>query len=191
MPNDLDPLLSINAAAEMLGINASTLSRQIQAGQIRAHDGRVRLSEALEDRARHVDLTRSGRRLGNLDADEHATPEATATPAEPVLLDGQLLPFKEARALKESYLAALRRLEFQLKSGELVAVEEVGRQVEGVFAVVRERLLTMPGKLAAHFSHEQVAVIEAEVNDALEELSAPALGADVSAFLGRKHGDRQ
>jgi hypothetical protein len=45
-----EPLLSIYAAAAKIGLNRSTLSRQVNAGRIRSHDGKVLLSEVVADR---------------------------------------------------------------------------------------------------------------------------------------------
>jgi phage terminase Nu1 subunit (DNA packaging protein) len=62
--------------------------------------------------------------------------------------------------------------------GEYVAVEEVVRQVQNDYAVVRQRLLSIAGKISdelAHRDREIVhSVIDREINAALEELSAPA-----------------
>jgi hypothetical protein len=54
---DGDDLISLGAAAKVLGINKSTLSRQARTGQVRSHGGKVRLSEVREDRAKNVRAT--------------------------------------------------------------------------------------------------------------------------------------
>jgi hypothetical protein len=54
---DGDDLISLGAAAKVLGINKSTLSRQVRTGQVRSHGGKVRLSEVREDRAKNVRAT--------------------------------------------------------------------------------------------------------------------------------------
>jgi hypothetical protein len=48
--SDGDPLMCVAAAAREIGLNRSTLCRQVNAGRVRSHDGRVRLSEVLADR---------------------------------------------------------------------------------------------------------------------------------------------
>ena len=63
MPHpDIEALISIRAAARELDITPSTLIRQVTSGQIRSHDGKVRISEVIADRDANVDLTRSHRR---------------------------------------------------------------------------------------------------------------------------------
>ncbi len=78
MPENLDPLISISAAAREIGVHQSTLSKQVREGAVRSHDGKVRLSEVLADRAANIDLGRSNRRRGAID-----DPGATAAPCPP------------------------------------------------------------------------------------------------------------
>jgi hypothetical protein len=53
--SDGDPLMCVAAAAREIGLNRSTLARQVNAGAIRSHGGKVRLSEVLADRAANID----------------------------------------------------------------------------------------------------------------------------------------
>jgi excisionase family DNA binding protein len=55
-----DGLISIREAAKALGLSHSTLSRQIAAGKVRSHGGRVRIDEVRADR--NANLRRGGRR---------------------------------------------------------------------------------------------------------------------------------
>lgn len=193
MSEEPEPLLSISDAARQIGVHKSTLSRQVTSGAVRSHKGKVRLSEVLEDRASNIDLTRSRRRAGDADAFDEAVapppPDATlpvdaTDDGEPVLVDGAVLPYKEARALKETYLARLRKLEYQREMGELVAVEDVVRIVTRDFSIVRNRLIIIPGKLGYALSAEQVEQVRREIYEALEELSAgPARPEDVVPYL--------
>ena len=93
---------------------------------------------------------------------------ASGREKKPGKLDGE---FEKARKDKE--LADRTALQNAVTRGELVAIEEVGKQVEREYAVVRERLLGIPGKLGADLTPKQVARIEAEIRDALEELHDP------------------
>lgn len=52
--HDDDELVSLSKAARRVGVCCSTLSRQIHAGKIRSHDGKVRISEVIEDRQRNL-----------------------------------------------------------------------------------------------------------------------------------------
>ncbi|MFB0491964.1 phage terminase Nu1 subunit (DNA packaging protein) [Methylobacterium sp. OAE515] len=93
---------------------------------------------------------------------------ASGREKKPGALDGE---FEKARKDKE--LADRTALQNAVTRGELVAIEEVGKQVEREYAVVRERLLGIAGKLGSDLTPKQVARIEAEIRDALEELHDP------------------
>ncbi|WP_426313856.1 hypothetical protein ACN9MF_20295 [Methylobacterium fujisawaense] len=98
----------------------------------------------------------------------HLRNVAAGREKKPGALDGE---FEKARKDKE--LADRTALQNAVTRGELVAIEEVGKQVEREYAVVRERLLGIAGKLGADLTPKQVARIEAEIRDALEELHDP------------------
>ena len=122
----------------------TTLSKQVRAGIIRSHDGKVRLSEVLADRAANIDLSRSKRREGEID--EPARAALTPVPSAPIdtgqderdddsdepgviMVDGEAMPYADARALKETYLAWLKRLEYKTKRGELAPVSAMAGNV--------------------------------------------------------------
>ena len=178
-----EPLVSVSAAAREIGVHRSTLQSQVNAGQVRSHEGKVRLSEVLEDRAANIDLTRSRRRAGDGDALPMAPADQTAgqPPADadqPVIVDGKALPYAEARALKETYLARLRQLEFDIKSGEVAAIADVVEHVTADYARVRNKLLsigalTAPRLAMVRSADEAKAIVDGAVHDALAELSTP------------------
>lgn len=82
MQQNLDPLISIAAAAEKLGLNRSTIARQVAKGQICSHAGKVRLSEVIENRAKNLYPRRGGahrrRDSESVASASHATAEVTA-----------------------------------------------------------------------------------------------------------------
>jgi hypothetical protein len=108
-PPGVDPLISVTAAAREVGVDRSTLAKQVRLGVVRGHGGKVRLSEVLADRAANIDLSRSRRRDGVINsfaaiaADPEPEPDADddEVEAEPVLVDGQAMDYADARALKE------------------------------------------------------------------------------------------
>lgn len=149
--HDCEELLSIREAAKKVGLDKSTLARQVNAGLIRSHGGKVRVSEVLADRAANIDLTRSrrgkktnkqGGASGVSDAPVDAPIASDRNEDEPeiVLVDGKALPFPVAKALKETYLARLRQLEFELKRGQLI---ELAAAKDVFFDCARETV--MPG----------------------------------------------
>lgn len=83
----------------------------------------------------------------------------------------------DAEKVKETYLALLRKLEFDEKSAEVVKIADVAKVVSDEYSRVRSRLSSIPAevapRVAAMKSAEEVRdFIEAEVNEALRELSA-------------------
>jgi phage terminase Nu1 subunit (DNA packaging protein) len=100
---------------------------------------------------------------------EDAGDEATSA-------DGAPHSLAEAARIKENYLALLRRLEFEEKSKQVVATEDVGAIVSAEYAIVRNRLSGIPTdaaqRLANLCSAEEVeAFLSAEICTALHELA--------------------
>lgn len=105
-------------------------------------------------------------------------------PAETIEQEAERLapenPFETragAERVKETYLALLRKLEFDEKSGEVVKIAAVAKQVGEQYARVRSRLMSIPAEvaptIAAFKTAEEVRdYLEREITEALKELSA-------------------
>lgn len=195
-----DELVSIAEAARRIGLNKSTLSRQVKAGIIRAHDGKVRLSEVLEDRANNIDASLWAKRSKPSSA-PRAAAEASAVHAplaelhatdagddpgtddlETVLVDGKALPIGKAKALKETYLARLRKLEFEEKSGRLVDRDAVEKALFSLAREDRDALVNWPARIApliaAELGIDQVklaVILEKYIREHLAERADPEL----------------
>lgn len=80
-----------------------------------------------------------------------APADPSQEPAPPLVDEnGKPIPsMAEATRLKEHYLALQRKHEHEIRNREWVRIEGVGTQVEREYAVVRERLMTIPGAIAA------------------------------------------
>jgi hypothetical protein len=98
------------------------------------------------------------------------TPEAAAERI--VRESGATMSLGEAETLKENYLALLRQLEYDVKSGLVVAVADVARIVGEQYAQVRTRLLAIPAEQAPQL-HRLKSV--AELQDALMATIVEAL----------------
>jgi len=83
--------------------------------------------------------------------------------------------FQAAQAAKEEHLAELRRLQVERERGQLVPRQAIITTWQGVFTVVRNRLLAMPAKIAGEAAHQDAATVAAivkrEVHQALRELA--------------------
>ena len=195
MPDDLDPLISISAAARSIAIDRSVLGKQIKQGLVRSHDGKVRLSEVLSDRASNIDLGRSKRREGAIDkpgaieASRDVEDDDEAHPGEVVMVDGVPVSYAAARALKETYHAKLKQLEFETKQGKLGPVDEMHADNCRILVAVRERLLAVPGKLGGDFTHPQIERVRDELYEAMEELYADGAAAEAALAARDETGD--
>jgi hypothetical protein len=98
--------------------------------------------------------------------------ETPAQAAERIVLSVAPHSFEEARRIKENYLALLNQLDYDQKSGAVVAVAEVAGAVGASYARVRTRLLAIPAEQAPKL-HRQKTVNE--VQDALLEMITRAL----------------
>ncbi len=78
----------------------------------------------------------------------------------------------EAERTKENYLALLRQLEYDVKSGAVVPVSDVAKEVGAQFAQVRTRLTAIPAECAPRL-HRLKSV--AEMQDALMSIIVEAL----------------
>jgi AcrR family transcriptional regulator len=199
----VDDLISIGEAARKLGINKSTLSRQVKSKAIRSHKGKVRFSEVLEDRANNIDLTQSRRRS----AKPAAPPDATAATADAtrptknassrsdatpecdegdddgedlVLVDGVMVPFAAAQCVKENYLARKHQLAFEVARGSLVERAAAEKSFFDLARSIRDSWMSWPARvatlLAADLGAEERAVAEVltkYVQQHLAELGEP------------------
>lgn len=188
-----EPLITIAAAAREVGLNKSTLSRQVASGAIRSHGGKVKLSEVYEDRAKNIDAAIWSNRPKKNAAPQvplHATPHATAAaneagdssdPDNTVEIDGRVLDINAAKALKETYLGRLAKLKFKVESGTLVEAEVVHRAVFELSRQDRDAWSNWPAQvsplMASELGIDQVAlavVLEKYVREHLAEQSRSA-----------------
>lgn len=99
--------------------------------------------------------------------------ETPAAAAERIIREtGATMTLSAAETMKENYLALLRQLEYDVKSGAVVSVADVAKSVGGQFAQVRTRLLAIPAERAPQI-HRLKTV--SEVQDALMTIIVEAL----------------
>ena len=181
-----EPLISIAAAAREIGLNKSTLSRQVASGAIRSHDGKVKLSEVYEDRAKNIDAAIWSNRPKKGAASRaplHATSVAEDDADDPdtVEIDGVVLDINAAKALKETYLGRLAKLKFKVESGTLVDADAVHKAVFELSRQDRDAWSNWPAQvsplMASELGVDQVAlsvILERYVREHLAERSRSA-----------------
>jgi phage terminase Nu1 subunit (DNA packaging protein) len=99
--------------------------------------------------------------------------ETVAAAADRIMAEtGADMSIEEAKRVKENYLALLNQLEYDEKSGAVVAVADVTKAIGEEYARVRTRLLAIPAERAPDI-HRMKTVTE--VQDALQEMIVQAL----------------
>lgn len=102
--------------------------------------------------------------------------ETPSQAAERIALSAAPFNLDEARRIKENYLALLNQLEYDQKSGAVVAVQDVTKVWAEILARVRTRLLAIPSACAPQAQRAKTVpeaqdAIQLAVTEALEELS--------------------
>jgi terminase small subunit / prophage DNA-packing protein len=137
---------TVAQAANHIGVTQRRFFELLDKGVInRAGKEGYTLSEVRAQYIRHLREIAAGRGDGYIDL-----------PVERALL---------ARQQTES--AALRNA---IMRSEYVLVEEVHRQVENEHATIRERLVSIPGKMASPLAHQPREEIEARLRDEVSEI---------------------
>ncbi len=133
--------VTIAEAARQLGRNRSTLFRQKNNGLFRTNaEGLVKVSEVRAAREQNLNQPSGGKpaKKAAAPAEDDSPPPAEGSSTDP--------SFSRARAVKETYAAQLMRLQYQLRSGQLVDAEKVRAGVETFARQDRDRLMNWPAQ---------------------------------------------
>lgn len=197
--------VSISRAAELLGVNKSTISRQVRDRIIpnRAEPGqppRVNVEEARQARADFLDPSKRNRPTtgsapaappaGELadaepidDADEldQAEENTTGERRSPDLPGGNDPAYRNARAEREQHLAELARIQVEQKGNKLVSRLEVASIIADAARLFKDAALQSSKTLAAEVVGKDAAeverIIDAELRAMLARMVAAALKA--------------
>jgi phage terminase Nu1 subunit (DNA packaging protein) len=168
--------------ARLRGVSRATVTHWKNAGRLLLNtEGKVDVDASEKLLALRPAVYRGGR--AKPAPGEKLPPILDQSPEE--IADSTKWTLIEAQRVKEIYLASLRKQEFETEEEKLVEIEAVAYEVEREYSIVRERLLSIPGKVSASLAGCDRAVIEAKLRDeiaeALAELSAPAMTAPATA----------
>ena len=178
--------LSIRAYAQHRGVSHTAVAKAIQAGRIsKEPDGTI---DPVKADAQWVRNTLPSQNL-NTGAVKPAlkvatppvsTPVATGSSRElqPPVETGRISApdYQTSRAIREAYAARLAKLEYEERTAKLISSDEVEMRTFNLARRLRDRMQTLPRRLAAALAAEQdPRVIEQRLDDeirqALEELS--------------------
>jgi hypothetical protein len=120
-----------------------------------------------------------------------ATIESEAVPGDQPILDG--LDYFEARAVTETYKARLARLDYELRTGQLIRAEQVEEAAMELARTVRDSLLNLPDRLAAILAAESDPakthkILTDELRKALNELATHDAGDGPAGAVGLSQG---
>ena len=180
--------LSIRAYAQHRGVSHTAVAKAIKAGRIsKEPDGTIDPAKA---DAQWVRNTLPSQNL-NTGAAKPAAKVATPSVSTPVstvpVANRELQPpletsriaapdYQTSRAIREAYAARLAKLEYEERTAKLISSDEVEMRTFNLARRLRDRMQTIPRRLAAALAAEQdPRVIEQRLDDeirqALEELS--------------------
>lgn len=186
--------LSIRAYARHRGVSHTAVRKALASGRITASDdGTIDPARADEAWATSTNLSKPRNSVigtskaprstpaslrtanGAVDVEPLSSPKSSAGP-------GRLASsYADSRAARESYLARLAKLEFEERSGKLVAADEVRAQVFALGRRMRDAMLALPDRVAPVLVAQADSavihrVLTVEIHTCLSELSgAPSL----------------
>jgi pyruvate/2-oxoglutarate dehydrogenase complex dihydrolipoamide acyltransferase (E2) component len=161
-------LLSLRAYAKHRGVSLAAVQKAIHSGRITPNaDGLIDTDRA---DAEWSAKTRPGQRRAR------PAPPSAREPAEAAGAGG--LDYFRARAIRESYLARLAKIEFEEKTAKLVSRDEVQVAAFTRGRVVRDNLLNIADRLAATLAAESDVdrvhrILSDEIRMALDALAGP------------------
>ncbi len=159
------PLMSLRAYAKHRGVSLAAVQKAIHSGRIAPTADGLIDSERAD--AEWTAKTRPGQRRAKM---------GPPTPPQPAEAPAGSLDYFRARAIRESYLARLAKIEFEERTAKLVSRDEVQVAAFTNGRTVRDNLLNIPDRLAATLAAETDAdrvhhLLSAEIRKALEELA--------------------
>lgn len=184
--------------ARMKGVSRKTVTKWKDKGLVSmTPDGLVKIEESewlLAERspnyrggtAKVQAVAPAARPAPNIPARPAPKIEPDETPeeaAERIVVEEGRAPYKLAEAvrIKENYLALLRQLEFDVKSGAVVPIDTVLAGIVEQFSRVRNKMLNLATRVAPRAAvlrtaEEVRALVEAEVTLVLQELTLDGQG---------------
>lgn len=166
--------ISAREFARRTGFNNSYISRMVKEGKIRTNDkGKIPYSIGLKDlnSSRTVGYENNQKEHKAFDdelakqASNQASDEMSSVKSE-ANVNAQ---FNKARAAEKTFAAKLRELEYKREKGELIPVDEVERQAAELAAELRERLFSLPARLATALEGKKAPEIQKQLEHELNE----------------------
>lgn len=142
--------LSIRAAGEVAGVSHTAIRKAAKAGHLRVlPDGTIDPAGISEWKTGRR-APRGGNRKGDTESVSTDRPKAEAARALEIIMSpgGIFATRAEAEKARDSFVAHLRRLEYETKRGKLIEIERAAQGQEQDYAEVRTKLLAVPPEWA-------------------------------------------
>jgi hypothetical protein len=179
--------MSLRAYARHRGVSLRAVQKAIASGRISARaDGLLDAASADANWARNtaprpipaakVPVKRAVAKAAPEGAHHHADPRPAARePVEPPRLESGL-EYSKARAVRESYLARLAKIDFEERTEKLVSRDEIRVAAFNRYRTFRDGMLNIPDRLAAVLAAESDPrrtheLLSTEIRKALTEFS--------------------
>ena len=178
-------LVSLRAYARHRGVSLRAVQKAIGSGRIeKSPDGRIDVDAAdatWESRTAPRAGTTSNNR-GSIPPSHPSGPvqrEPLVSPPlepRPDLSSGGGIEYSRARAIRETYLARLAKIEFEERAGKLVSRDEIQIAAHNKYRVFRDAMLNIPDRVAAILAAETDsakvhALLVTEIRRALENFA--------------------
>ena len=172
--------LSIRAYAQHRGVSHTAVAKAIKAGRISVElDGKIDPAKADAQWVRNTLPSQNLNTGASKSAPRVATP-AVSTPVatgssrelQPPLETGRVSApdYQTSRAIREAYAARLAKLEYEERTGKLISADDVEMRTFNLARRLRDRMQTLPHRLAAAFAAEQdPRVIEQRLDDEIRQ----------------------
>ena len=152
--------MSLRAYAKHRGVSLRAVQKAIASGRIsKREDGRLDAEAADANWARNTaprpqPPSKSAKPAASRLNVQHHVVVPTREPGEPARLETGL-EYSKARAVRESYLARLTKIDFEERSGKLVSRDEVQVTAFNRFRQFRDGMLNIADRLAAVLAAER------------------------------------
>lgn len=180
----LHGLLTVTEYARRRGVSHVAVIKAVKTGRItKTPDGKIDPEKADQEWAANTDPSKplnsvSGNPKHRRPPDSPKIPGADVEAASTASAGG-VPPYLQSRAIREAYEARLSKLDYEVRTGKLVNVDEVKVVAFNTARMARDKLMNMPDRLAPLLagisdSHEIHRLLSAEVRLICEELSNDA-----------------
>ena len=178
--------LSQRAYAKHLGVSEGAVRKAIKSGRISIDKNNL-IDPELADRQWQENTDPSKQRIKNEDLnigslnnnqEAHKRLESTNSSANSDNKNITTQTYQKSRAVKETYEAKLRKLEYEIKSRKFIPADEVKVKAFNLGRAVRDRLLNVPNQVAPMLVNQSdifavKKILSDHIAKALEELSNP------------------